>query len=309
MFRTGGLRARPHGGELPTWLVAAAIYGFWLVLTAYAELLPWWVAAPVLGCVIAWHNSLQHEVIHGHPTGCRAVNDALGIFPLGLWMPFHAYRWLHLLHHRVTALTDPETDPESYYFTPAEWRRMRPALRRLMTFNNTLAGRLAVGPAIAAARFWRAEIGALNAGERRRLAGEWLPHLALAAALLWWVTAVCGMPVWLYFLAAYIGLSLTLHRSFSEHRPARDGSTPSVTVEAAPFWRLLYLGNNYHALHHRRPNLPWFRLRAAHREGGGAFSDPADGFAFRGYAEILARYLLRPRDTPLHPFAADPGER
>ena len=133
---------------------------------------------------------------------------------------------------------------------------------------------------------------------------EWWPHLALAAPLLWWVTA-CGMPLWVYLLAAFIGLSLTLHRSFDEHRPAEERDARSVTVEASPFWRLLYLGNNFHALHHRRPDLPWFRLRQTHREERAGRSGTANGFAYRGYADICARYLFRPRDTPVHPSAAD----
>lgn len=289
--------------EVPTWLVAAAIYGFWLLATLHAQLLPWWIAGPALGCVIAWHNSLQHEVIHGHPTGRPTIDHALGMPPLGLWMPFHAYRRLHLLHHRVPEPTDPEADPESFYFTPERWRRMPLAVRGVMIFNNTLIGRLAVGPAIVVARYWWGEVRALKAGDRRRLAGEWWHHLALAALLLWWVGEACGMPLWLYLLAAYVGLSLTLHRSFNEHRPARDGRARSVTVDASPFWRLLYLGNNFHALHHRRPDLPWFRLLEAHREEGESDTGPADGFAFPGYADILGRYLFRPRDTPVHPFA------
>ena len=86
----GPLPVSPCRGELPTWLVAAAIYGGWLLLTLHAALLPWWIAAPALGCIVAWHNSLQHEAIHGHPTRYRAVNDALGMPPLGLWLPFHS---------------------------------------------------------------------------------------------------------------------------------------------------------------------------------------------------------------------------
>ena len=290
-------------GELPTWLVAAAIYGGWLLLTLHAEILPWWIVAPALGFAIAWHNSLQHEVIHGHPTRCRAIDHAIAMPPLGLWMPFHAYRRLHLLHHLVSELTDPEMDPESFYFTAEQWGRMPPVLRRLMIFNNTLLGRLAAGPAIAVAWYWCGEIRALTAGDRRRVASEWWHHLALVALLLWWVTAACGMPLWLYLLAAYIGLSLTLHRSFTEHRPARGRDARSATVEASLFWRLLYLGNNFHALHHRRPDMPWFRLLETYRDECGERSGPANGFAFRGYADILGRYLLRPKDMPVHPFA------
>ena len=306
IVESGPPRGFVHRGELPTWLVAAAIYGGWMLLTLHAGLLPWWIAAPALGCIIAWHNSLQHEVIHGHPTRHRAINDAIGMPPLGLWMPFHTYRRVHLLHHRVSRLTDPGIDPESFYFTAAQWRRMPSVLRRLMIFNNTLLGRLSVGPAIAAARYWWQELRALTGRDGRRVVREWWHHLALVALLLWWVTAVCGMPLWVYLFAAFIGLSLTLHRSFNEHRPARGRDARSVTVEASPFWRLLYLGNNFHALHHRRPDMAWFRLPETHRQERGLRPEPANGFAYRGYADIFGRYVFRPRDMPAHPFAAEP---
>ena len=306
-IETGPLRAFSRDIELPTWIVAAAIYGGWMLLTLHASLLPWWIAAPALGCIVAWHNSLQHEVIHGHPTRCRAINDALGMAPLGLWMPFRAYRRVHLLHHRVSRLTDPGTDPESFYFTDEQWRRMPSAVRRLTIFNNTLLGRLSVGPAIAAGRYWWAEIRALTGGDGGRVLRDWWLHLALVALLLWWVTAVCGMPLWVYLLAAFFGLSLTLHRSFNEHRPALGRDARSATVEASPFWRLLYLGNNFHALHHRRPGLPWFRLLETHRQECAEPPEPANGIACRGYGEIFARYALRPRDVPVHPFPAHCG--
>lgn len=291
--------------ELPTWLVGAAIYGGWLLLTLHAEALPWWIAAPALGCIVGWHNSFQHELIHGHPTRYRAINDALGMPPLGLWLPFHAYRRLHLLHHRVSRLTDPGTDPESYYFTAEQWQRMPRIARELMIFNNTLLGRLSVGPAIAVARYVSPEVRALAKGDGRRVLREWWIHLSLVAVLMWWVTAACGMALWVYLLSAFIGQSLTQHRSFHEHRPAPEPDASSITVDASPFWRLLYLGNNFHALHHRRPDLPWFGLGEAHREEFDERSEPANGFAYRGYADIFARYIFRPRDTPVHPLAAD----
>ena len=54
--------------ELPTWGVAVAIYGSWTVLTLGWATVPIWVAVPAMGWLLAWHGSLQHETIHGHPT-------------------------------------------------------------------------------------------------------------------------------------------------------------------------------------------------------------------------------------------------
>ena len=80
--------------------------------------------------IIAWQMNLQHEIIHGHPTPSRAVNDAIGLWPLSLWLPA-GYCLTHLRHHQDANLTDPFEDPESYYWTTAGWRDLGPVRPRL----------------------------------------------------------------------------------------------------------------------------------------------------------------------------------
>ena len=60
--------------ELPTWGLAALIYGSWLALTWWHAVLPWFVLLPLGAWLIAWFGHLQHEVLHGHPTRtpCRS---------------------------------------------------------------------------------------------------------------------------------------------------------------------------------------------------------------------------------------------
>ena len=68
--------------EGPTWALAVVIYGGWGLLTWCYGLLPWWLVLPPGAWVIAWQMSLQHELIHGHPTRNRHINAALGFPPL-----------------------------------------------------------------------------------------------------------------------------------------------------------------------------------------------------------------------------------
>ncbi len=297
-----GLRAPWRHREAPTWMVVAAVYAAWLALTWYAMTLPWWVAAASLAPVLTWHNSLQHEIIHGHPTRSDTLNAWLGSPPLGLWMPFASYRRLHLEHHRIALLTDPERDPESFYLTLRQWRALPAPARALLTFNNCLLGRVTIGPLLATLRFWFTELRTLSTRDRNRVFREWGPHLALSAGLYCWISLVCSIPIWLYALACYCGLALTLIRSFAEHGPAADRETRTATVEASLLWRLLFLGNNFHALHHRRPALPWYRLAQVYR---GQRRERADrgGIVFFGYSDLFRRYILRPKDSPLHPSA------
>src|SRR5437870_4407700 len=86
--------------ELPTWGVAGGVYGGWLALTLFFHQLPTWAVVVLGAYLIAWHGSLQHETIHGHPTRSPRINHAVAWLPLSLWLPYRLYRDSHLQHHR-----------------------------------------------------------------------------------------------------------------------------------------------------------------------------------------------------------------
>src|SRR5262249_10801369 len=97
--------------EWPTIALAGGIYAAFAILTWFQASIPWWILMPLGGYVVCLHGSLQHEVVHGHPTPWRKVNEAL-IFPsLWLWLPFSIYRRSHITHHRDSDLTIPGIDP------------------------------------------------------------------------------------------------------------------------------------------------------------------------------------------------------
>jgi fatty acid desaturase len=280
----------------PTWLVAVLAYGGWIALTLGYHALPWWAVLPAAGYIMALYGSLQHETIHGHPTRWPWVNETLAWAPLWLWLPYPIYRDEHRTHHDDEILTDPFADPESKYAAPADWPRFGRLRRGVLCFNTTLLGRLAIGPALAIGDFLRRELRAVIAGEpgRRRV---WALHaLALVPVLAWLWT--CAIPLWAYVLLfVYPGLSLTLLRSFGEHIASADPKARTVTVEAGPLFSLLFLNNNLHALHHARPELPWYALRRLAREL------PHPRLRYGGYGEIARRFLLRPVHPPVHPLA------
>ena len=289
--------------EWPTYLVVVAVYGGWLALTWNFTALPLWAAIPAGAALLAWHASLQHETIHGHPTRRRRLNTALGWPPLSLWIPYALYRASHLAHHNNDRLTDPLADPESFYVTPAEWSRSGPWRRALLWSNRTVLGRLVLGPALVAGRFLAAEVGAMRRGDPGRR-GLWLRHGLAVAAVLVWVAAVCDIPLWLYvFGICYPGLSLTLLRSYAEHRPAAKPADRTAVVRAGPFFGLLFLNNNLHVAHHARPGLAWYRLPALNRRIDGDGQAAAGAGLHPGYGVLAWRHLLRPLDHPVHPFA------
>jgi hypothetical protein len=78
-----------------------------------------------------------------------------------------------------------------------------------------------------------------NQPGRRRI---WLRHALAVIAVVAWVTVVCGMPLWLYFLGfVYLAGALTRIRSFAEHRFAERHEERTAIVEHGGLLGLLYL--------------------------------------------------------------------
>ena len=286
--------------EYPTLALAIAIYGGFGLVTYFHDSLPWPLLLLLGAYLVAWHSSLQHEVVHGHPTAFPLINRLLVLPNLWLIVPFGVYRDTHLEHHRDDLLTDPLEDPESYYVTAERWREIGPLGRGLLLFNNTLAGRLLVGPFLVTFGCLRSLLGALLELNWRTLA-SWGANGFGAALVLFWVTQAAGLALWEYLLFfIYPGLSLTLLRSFAEHRAATNPGGRTATLKAEAPLALLFLNNNLHSVHHAMPGLPWYRIPAAWRAMRPEESEAA-GESFDGYREIAARYFLKPKEHPLHP--------
>jgi fatty acid desaturase len=293
--------------EIPTLSLAVLIYGGWLALTLLWHELPLPLALAAGAWLLAWHGSLQHEIIHGHPTPNRGLNTALAWPPLALWLPYEVYRRSHLRHHREPILTDPIEDPESSYLTAAWWKRLGPAGRALQRFNLTLLGRLTLGPFLALATVWTSEALRLLRGDtvHRR---TWLLHLVGAAAVLLWIGGVCGIPFWVYALGCVIpSIALMRLRAYAEHRWAEAPEHRTAIVEGGGPLALLFLFNNLHAVHHRWPSVPWYDLRRLYEAERGRVLHRNGGLVYGGYLDLFRRHLFRAHDVPVHPDHARTG--
>ena len=288
--------------EWPTVVVAAAIYAGFVALTVYYHSLPWWLILPAGGFLLAWHGSLQHEVVHGHPTRWSWLNRAL-VFPsLWLWMPLEVYADSHLRHHNDELITDPIEDPESYYLTRDDWQRAGRLRRAVLRFHNTSVGRLVVGPVIAVWRLLAVEAKAFMKGDLRHLKA-WLLHLLGCVPVVIWVSVVCDIPLLAYvILFVYPGISFTLLRSFAEHRARPEVGERMAIVESGPLMSLLYLNNNLHYVHHREPQVAWYRLPARWRTERDQVLAANGGYRFGGYGEIIRRYAFTGRDPVAWPL-------
>lgn len=287
--------------EWPSLGLCAAIYGSFLALTWFAGGLPAWAFVALLATLLAWHSSMQHEFIHGHPTRDVRVNRALASVPLSLWLPFESYRRSHLRHHKDDSLTDPLDDPESYYWSPQQWAALGPIGRGVVRAHTTLAGRLLLGPAWNIGRYLGSEWRAIAAGDRLRR-WVWRRHGVACLGIAAWL-GVCGVNPMLYGLAVYAATSLLLLRSFAEHRAHEGVFERTAIVENAWLFGPLFLFNNLHAAHHERPRVPWYRLPRWYRENRARLVEENGGLVYDGYGDVARRYLLRPHDVVVHPLA------
>ena len=119
--------------ELPTWLLIAVVYSACFGVATHARQLGLPLACVLLTLCTTWYLSLQHELLHGHPTR----------------LP-----WLNAL-------------PESYFLYAADWHAASPATRKLYAVRNTLAGRMLLQPAFSILAVAADAFATLRAGDGR----------------------------------------------------------------------------------------------------------------------------------------------
>jgi len=288
------------GIEWPTLGLIILCYAGWFA--AIGPLADWNLAIGIVAAAlfVAFHSSLQHEVIHGHPTQWQWLNDLMVAPALTILIPYMRFKDTHIAHHHDAALTDPYEDPESNFLHPNAWSKVPGVLRVLMTVNNCLAGRLIFGPAISQVFFILSDIRTARSGDRRVLQG-WLWHipavLAVVAVLLW----IGTMPIWAYLISAYFGISLLKIRTFAEHRAHELVRGRTVIIEDRGPLALLFLNNNLHAVHHMHPQIAWYDLPARFRANRAHYLEVNDGYLFSSYGEIFRRHFFRPKDPVPHP--------
>ncbi|MEM7059818.1 MAG: fatty acid desaturase [Pseudomonadota bacterium] len=290
------LRTRFEG---PTWAALVGCYTVWSLCLWQAGQTSWWF---LIACAfaVALHSSLTHEVLHGHPTRNRLVNEATVFLALGLFIPYRRFRDLHLRHHNDERLTDPFDDPESFYTPLSAWGRWAFARRTVLQANGTLLGRMILGPPLSLWAFWRTDLSAMRSDPSIR--GAWIRHiLGLIPVLV--AVAAAGVPIWIYVLCvAYPGMSLIMVRSFIEHRATENTDERTAVIEAHWFWCFLFLNNNFHSVHHDRPALAWYLIPAVWRRERNQVLDRNGGYYLPGYGEVFRRWALRRREPVVHPL-------
>lgn len=295
------MRTEYRAIEWPTLILFVAAYALW---AAGTRLL--WPLSPVLailvtGVAVAQLSSLTHEVLHGHPFRSQLLSEAL-VFPAtAVFIPYLRFKDTHLQHHNDPALTDPYDDPESNFLEPAVWARLSVPVQALLRFNNTLLGRMLIGPLVGTAVFlvndWRL---AMRGDSRVWLA--WGLHVPGLAVVLWWLLMLGTMPVWAYLAAAYIGTALLKIRTYLEHRAHETARARTVIIESRGPLSILFLNNNFHAVHHTHPAVPWYKLPGLYAARKDHYQRRNGAYVYRSYADVFRRYLFAAKDPVPHPI-------
>lgn len=287
--------------EAPTLALLLGVYAAFAALTYFSQLLPAALTVIGLGVVITLHSSLQHEVLHGHPFKRAWLSD-LTVFPaLGLFVPYQRFKDTHLAHHHDPNLTDPYDDPESNFLDRIVWDSFPRSLRALASFNNTLLGRMVVGPLISLAVFYAGDLRHLLNGNRR-VWRAYTEHGLGVALVLVWLLLVCDMSLWHYVFSAYLGMSLLKIRTFLEHQAHERAAARSVIIEDRGPLALLFLNNNYHAVHHAHPKVVWHKLPTLFDGRRDQFLRRNGGYTYRSYADVFRQFFLRAKDPVAHPM-------
>ena len=286
--------------EWPTLALFVACFGLLVLSVAVLPTVLFWLAPPVLIFALVLHASLTHEVCHGHPMPSRGLAEMLVHVNPGLAIPYLRFRDTHLAHHQDSILTDPYDDPESNYLDPVKWVDMPRWAQALRQVNNTLAGRMLIGPLLGQIAFMADDWKLMRCGDRSVLLG-WALHLPLAAGVIWLVV-LSPMPLWLYLICCYAALGVLKIRTFLEHQAHEKARGRTVIIEDRGLLAFLFLNNNLHVVHHMHPRVPWYRLPALYTKNKARYLASNDGYVFRSYGDIFRQYFWRAKDPVPHPL-------
>ncbi len=287
-----------ESAEWRTLLVVVAVYALTALTVIRYETLTPWLSIPFLSVLGAWHLSMQHEVLHGHPFKNQFLNDAIGSIPVTLWIPYLAFKKDHLEHH-VSDLTNPALDNESYYVSQEQWDKAGKIRRAAWTANRTILFRMFVWTIVSTITYVASVL-------KRAVRGEQGDRLAVAlhvvgVALVVYLVSLSSMPLWVFALGTvYGGRILNAIRPFPEHKYQSGVETRTAMIMAGPFMSLLMLNNNLHIAHHDEPWVPWYRYSNLMDRVNAVQRAREAGVLYEGgYAEVFRRFSFTPVDSPV----------
>lgn len=286
--------------EWPTYLLILVTYAIFALGIASASM-SMSLAIALMAIAGVFHSSLSHEVLHGHPTKNDFLNAALVTPALGLFVPYLRFRDTHIAHHKDENLTDPYDDPETNFCDPVVWLQLPAWRKRIHLWNNTLLGRIFLGPFISQILFMKGDLVEILNGNQR-IALSWAIHIASVRITLWVVFSVSDVTFWAYALASYFAMGILKIRTYLEHRAHLNAKGRTVIIEDRGFLSLCFLNNNFHAVHHKHPKVAWYALPALYESDKAQYLSENESYHYPSYKDIFSKYFLKAKDPVPHPL-------
>ena len=287
-----------EAGEWKTLGVIVAVYGLTVLTVVRYDVLTPWLAIPMLAVLGAWHLSMQHELLHGHPFRNQFINDAIGIIPVTLSIPYLAFKKDHHEHHK-SDLTNPELDNESFYVTQEQWDNAGPIRRAAWTANRTILFRMFVWTIVSTISYVMLVLKRAARNEQGDRLAVVLHVIGVVAVV--YLVSLSSMPLWQFALGTvYGGRILNEIRPFPEHKYQNGVETKTAMIMAGPFMSLLMLNNNLHIAHHDDPKIPWYRVNELSKRVNAVERAREAGVLYEGgYAEVFRKFSFTPVDSPV----------
>jgi fatty acid desaturase len=287
-----------EAGEWKTLGVIVAVYGLTVLTVVRYDVLTPWLAIPMLAVLGAWHLSMQHELLHGHPFRNQFINDAIGIIPVTLLIPYLAFKKDHHEHHK-SDLTNPELDNESFYVTQEQWDNAGPIRRAAWTANRTILFRMFVWTIVSTISYVMLVLKRAARNEQGDRLAVVLHVIGVVAVV--YLVSLSSMPLWQFALGTvYGGRILNAIRPFPEHKYQNGVETKTAMIMAGPFMSLLMLNNNLHIAHHDDPKIPWYRVNELSKRVNAVERAREAGVLYEGgYAEVFRKFSFTPVDSPV----------
>jgi beta-carotene hydroxylase len=252
---------RPYHGMVawPTvWLALGIVAAFAAVTTlATLGVIPLWLGLILNTLVLYASQTPLHEACHGNIAGRDSrymwLNHLVG-YACGsiLLHEYKAFRHMHLMHHRDT--NDPELDPDHWVKAKNPLVVAFRCLTIVNFYNHFFFKHVCFKPGNAKlavhiigmyALYYGLAIGLSFMGYWREVLALWIvPHI-LASALI------------IYFFA-YL-----THQPHEAKERYRDTNVFWVRGSYEKLVDWLYLGQNFHLIHHLFPRIPFYKYREA----------------------------------------------
>ncbi|MDB4086006.1 fatty acid desaturase, partial [Amylibacter sp.] len=76
----------------------------------------------------------------------------------------------------------------------------------------------------------------------------------------------------------------------------------SVIVGDRGILSILFLNNNFHAVHHSYPSVPWYDLPSMFQLNKDNFLTSNNNYYYKNYFTVFKKYLLVKKEKLVHPY-------